>query len=138
MKPHIIIDVAATGRQIKSLMEAQGYTVKDLCGELKLASVQSIYAWFQGRNLPTVDNLYALSAMFHVPMDIIVCGNREEGKVFLVDGKNNIYVIGLDMENRDPADIARDAAAKISDLFDRLAEKKIVAEGSHGDMQEPI
>ena len=38
--------------------------------------------WFEGRNLPTIDNLYALSALFHVPVDALICGNREENYRF--------------------------------------------------------
>ena len=30
-----------------------------------------------GRSLPTIDNVYALSELFKVPMDQIICGNRE-------------------------------------------------------------
>ena len=30
-----------------------------------------------GRSLPSIDNVYALSELFKVPMDQIICGNRE-------------------------------------------------------------
>ena len=33
---------------------------------------------------------------------------------------SRLFVIPVDMENRDPEDIARDAAEKIGALFDRL------------------
>ena len=36
----------------------------------------------------------------------------------------NIFVIKVDMENRDPEDIARDAVNQIAALFDRLVEEK--------------
>ena len=36
----------------------------------------------------------------------------------------NIHVIKLDMENRPPEDIARDAALQIATLFDHLVEKQ--------------
>lgn len=70
-----IIDKEATARNIKSLMKCFGLTPKDLQQYLHLGSVQSIYYWLEGRNLPTIDNLYALSCLFRVPMDVIVCGN---------------------------------------------------------------
>ena len=36
---------------------------------------------------------------------------------------NNIYVLGVDMENRNAKEIARDAATQIVELFDRLVEE---------------
>ena len=44
---------------------------------LGLATPQSIYHWFDGRSLPTVDNLYALSDLFCVTVDSLIIGNRE-------------------------------------------------------------
>lgn len=71
------IDIYSTGQNIKRIMERKGITVKDIQGYLELGTPQSIYHWFAGRNLPTIDNLYALSELFCVPLDILVCGNRE-------------------------------------------------------------
>lgn len=36
----------------------------------------------------------------------------------------NVYVIGADMENRSPEDIAREMALKIADLTNQLIEKQ--------------
>lgn len=72
------IDVYKTGQNIKHIAWLKGMTVKDIQEYLGLAAVQSVYHWFAGRSLPTVDNLYALSEMFGVPMDALVCGNREK------------------------------------------------------------
>lgn len=73
-----IINLYNTGQNIKRIMRMKGMTVKDIQEYLELASPQSIYHWFAGRNLPTVDNLYALSELFCVPMDALVCGTREK------------------------------------------------------------
>jgi hypothetical protein len=45
--------------------------VKDIQGFLELSTSQSIYHWFDGRNLPTIDNLYALSELFHFYQNVI-------------------------------------------------------------------
>ena len=50
------------------------YNVSD---KLKLASPQSIYHWFEGRSVPSVDNVYALSRLLNVSMDAIICGDWE-------------------------------------------------------------
>lgn len=72
-----IINVRGTGQRIRKIMEERGYTVSDVQEYLDLTTPQSIYHWFRGRNLPTIDNLYALSELFKVPIDEMVCGNRK-------------------------------------------------------------
>ena len=70
------IDKVKTGQQIRLLMEKHGLTVKDVKNALSLGCVQSVYHWLDGQSLPTLDNLYALSDLLKVPMDMMVCGNR--------------------------------------------------------------
>ena len=70
------INKAKTGQQIRLLMEKRGVTVRDVKNALSLACVQSVYHWLDGQSMPTLDNLYALSELLKVPMDMLVCGNR--------------------------------------------------------------
>ena len=59
-----VIDMAGTGQEIKRIMKMKGLTVKEVQKFLELNTPQSIYHWFDGRSLPTIDNLYALSELF--------------------------------------------------------------------------
>ena len=52
-------------------------TPKDVKEYLNLTSVQSVYNWCGGINMPTIDKLYALSQWLEVPIDEIVRGNRK-------------------------------------------------------------
>ena len=70
------IEKKETGKRLKKLMIERGYTAKNIQEYLFLGSVQSVYHWFNGASLPTVDNLYALSELFGVPIDDLICGNR--------------------------------------------------------------
>ncbi len=72
-----VIDIVRTGQRIKRIMQIKGLTVKDIQGFLELSTPQSIYHWFDGRNLPTIDNLYALSELFQIPLDAMLVGNRK-------------------------------------------------------------
>ena len=65
-----------TGVNIRRMMDERGLTVKDIQKYLQLGSVQSVYHWLNGLSLPTVDNLYALSHLFQVPVDDMLCGTR--------------------------------------------------------------
>ena len=57
------IDKAKSGKKIKEVMSSSKITVKDLQEELGLVWPQSIYHWFQGKSLPSVDSLYTLCRM---------------------------------------------------------------------------
>lgn len=72
-----VIDMMRTGQIIKKTMIFRGLTVKDVQSFLGLATPQGIYHWFDGRSLPTLDNIYAFSELFHVPVDAMLCGNRK-------------------------------------------------------------
>jgi transcriptional regulator with XRE-family HTH domain len=80
----IAIDKTKTGQQIRLLMEKRGVTVKDVKDALSLACVQSVYHWLDGQSMPTLDNLYILSDLLRVPMDMLVCGNRRFNPVIIV------------------------------------------------------
>ena len=68
------IDPVAIGARIKAACILQGITSKDLQQALKLASVQAVYRWYTGDNVPTVDNLACLSRYLHVSLDYLIFG----------------------------------------------------------------
>jgi len=57
-------------------MDKRGITPNDVKEFLNLGTVQSVYNWCNGLNMLTIDNLYALSQLLQVPIDEIICGNR--------------------------------------------------------------
>lgn len=46
--------------------------------ELDIGAFQSIYNWFSGKTLPSLDNMYRLSKLLNVAMEdmIVDCSNR--------------------------------------------------------------
>ena len=71
-----VIDKRKTGEQIRKYMNLRGLTVQDVKAYLSLGCVQSVYHWLDGQSAPNLDNLYALSELLRVPMDLLVAGNR--------------------------------------------------------------
>ena len=65
-----------TGRRIRTLMRERGFSVQDVREALSLGSLQAVYHWLEGKSMPTLDNLYALSGLLCVPMDSLIVGNR--------------------------------------------------------------
>ena len=72
------INLRETGINLRRIMDKRGITPKDIKEYLNLGSIQTIYNWCNGFNMPTIDNLYALSQLLQVPIDEMICGNRKE------------------------------------------------------------
>jgi transcriptional regulator with XRE-family HTH domain len=77
-KQYPTIDMYRTGQTIRWIMRLRGLTVREVQEFLELTTPQSVYHWINGRNMPTIDNLYALSELFRVPVDAMLRGNRRE------------------------------------------------------------
>lgn len=72
MQAFPVIDLAATGDNIKRIRLERGLTVRDLQKYFGFEEPQAIYKWQAGKSLPTVDNLFALGKLFAMPMDEIL------------------------------------------------------------------
>ena len=67
-----VIDLTATGQNIKRLRVAAGISVRDLQMILGFTNPQAIYKWQNGDSLPTIDNLVILAAVLGVTVDEIL------------------------------------------------------------------
>lgn len=67
-----VIDLVATGDNIRRLRVERGLSVRDLQSYFGFEEPRTIYKWQKGECLPTVDNLYALGNLFEVSMDQIL------------------------------------------------------------------
>lgn len=76
------INIKATGKRLKNLCEKKCVTVKRIQEELHIGAYQSVYNWFSGKTLPSLDNMYRLSRLLGVPMEDMIVDNRI---YFLVD-----------------------------------------------------
>lgn len=70
LKP--VIDLEATGAKIKFLRKSSGFSVHDLQDIFGFEYPQAIYAWEQGKNIPSIDNLLVLSNLFACRVEEIV------------------------------------------------------------------
>lgn len=67
-----VLDLDATGAKIKSLLNNRGISPRKLQSILNFPYVQTIYNWFSGKNMPTLDNLVVLAQVLGVRMDDII------------------------------------------------------------------
>ena len=67
-----VIDMTATGNNIKTLRINAGMSVKDLQNIFGFSNPQAIYKWQSGLAMPTIDNMVILASVFDVRIDDII------------------------------------------------------------------
>lgn len=88
-----VIDLRATGKNIKRIREASGITVRQIQNVLGFSNPQAIYKWQKGECLPTIDNLVILAAVFGVSIDEILVTDEDDpgdGEVILKSSDINV------------------------------------------------
>lgn len=66
------IDAVATGKRLKKLCEARKLSTHDIQDALNLADDRSIYYWFHGRYLPSLENFYLLAQKLECSIDEMI------------------------------------------------------------------
>lgn len=71
-----VIDVKATGANIKATMKMKGFKISDVQARCGFNTPQAIFKWMRGDAVPTIDNLIILADMFDTPIDKIIIVTR--------------------------------------------------------------
>lgn len=90
------IDQVKTGIKLKKMLKAAGYDVRDIQEYLHLSCPQSIYRWFKGKILPSVEHLCALSKLLNVHMeDLLVLQGQytEDALAELMDDARTVRLL---------------------------------------------
>ena len=82
-----VLDLDATGAKIKTLMKQREITPRQMQLILNFPYVQTIYNWFAGKNMPTIDNLVVLAQVLGVAMDDIVVTTMVEVDITVEEGR---------------------------------------------------
>ena len=82
-----VLDLDATGVKIKTLMKQRGITPRQMQLILNFPYVQTIYNWFAGKNMPTIDNLVVLAQVLGVSMDDIIVTRMVEVDIAVEEGR---------------------------------------------------
>ena len=82
-----VLDLEATGVKIKTLMKQRGITPRQMQLILNFPYVQTIYNWFAGKNMPTIDNLVVLAQVLGVAMDDIIVTRMVEVDIAVEEGR---------------------------------------------------
>ncbi len=67
-----MVNMAATGANIKALIKANGLKVSDIQNKCGFNTPQSIFKWMRGDAMPSIDNLVILAYILNVTIDEIL------------------------------------------------------------------
>lgn len=71
-----IIDVKATGNNIKNIIKSKGFKISDVQARCGFNTPQAVFKWMCGDTVPTIDNMIIIADMFGVTIDQIVVVKR--------------------------------------------------------------
>ena len=86
------IDMQKTGRKLKRIIEAAGFTPRMIQEYLHLSCVQPIYRWYKGLILPSVDHLFMLSELLNVHMEDFLVKKNAKPIIYDVEQYNIVAV----------------------------------------------
>ena len=75
-----IIDLRGTGKHIREMCEARGLSSQDIADMMGLADKRTVYFWYAGDRLPSIDNLFMLSRILETTIDDLFI-EREDAEV---------------------------------------------------------
>ena len=67
-----VIDIKATGANIKKMIRQKGMTAKDIQKACGFTTCNTIYKWFNGVCMPTIDNMVIIASICGTTIDSII------------------------------------------------------------------
>ena len=85
-----VLDLEATGSKIKTIMKQRGVSPRQLQLIMDFPYVQTIYNWFAGKNMPTIDNLVVLAQLLDVTMDDLIVTRTVDVEIDDMEGVEKV------------------------------------------------
>jgi len=92
-KGYPTIDVKRTGLNLKRICQERKLSVLELQRYLGLACPQTIYRWFSGQAIPSLDHLFALSSLLKLPMEKLLVKEQLFGENLIIVKMNEQEII---------------------------------------------
>lgn len=80
---NIKFDMQRTGKKLKQLRKAAGYTAEYVSEMVDVSRPATIYEWERGLFVPGIDKLIALCLLFNTKIDDILVYSDEDVAVFM-------------------------------------------------------
>lgn len=67
-----MIDTVATGKNIKDMATKHGMRAQDIQTVFGFGTPQTVFKWFRGATMPSIDNMVVLAKIFNATVDDIL------------------------------------------------------------------
>ena len=85
-----VINVQKTGKNIYKFCRKKGITVNDIRDFMNFSCSQSIYRWFHGQALPSMDNFYALGLLLGISLERFLA--NDSGIIFVPGREEHAFL----------------------------------------------
>lgn len=85
-----VLDLEATGSKIKTIMKQRGVSPRQLQLIMDFPYIQTVYNWFAGKNMPSLDNLVVLAQILDVTMDDLIVTRSVEVEIDDMEGVEKV------------------------------------------------
>ena len=65
----ISINMEATGANIKRLIKASGYSVRDIMAITGISTEQAVYKWYRGESIPAIETMLILCSALGIAIN---------------------------------------------------------------------
>lgn len=124
-----LIDLEQTGIKLKSMINVAGYDVEYIQQYLHLSCPQSIYRWFKGKILPSVEHLSTLSLLPGVHMEELLVLKIKYTQLYSgatpVFVEDNIFEILIPMDNVAELQVGPGGTSKENEKTNKETDNKI-------------
>lgn len=97
------IDTKRTGEHLRDMFRERNISPKKIQELLRIGSTQTIYDWYKGRTLPSMDNMVALSRLLGCNMEeLLVFRPAQEGEEIAERANLDVTEVEHPMESWTP------------------------------------
>ena len=93
----ISINMEKTGANIRRLIKASGYSVRDIMAITGISTEQAVYKWYRGESIPAIETMLILTSALGVDIKELLVIDGEFGfilrKFFIFDKNYTIITI---------------------------------------------
>lgn len=91
-----VLNPKNVGKNLKRYRRAAGLSVEKVCEALGIQRTATVYDWERGKNIPAIDNLWAICALYNTKLDSIL-DNNEDTVPFLYAKSVYTYMLIYDI-----------------------------------------
>lgn len=91
----ISINMEKTGANIRRLIKASGYSVRDIMAITGISTEQAVYKWYRGESIPAIETMLILTSALGVDIKELLVIDGEFDFYHGIIARNSLYLIKI-------------------------------------------